>query len=121
MEPISFASLTLGSILTMFPINGEVVTKPTITTHISPAIAGQWEIDLDSSLAMTEEARAKEATPDMQAYETNEPLAMADDGVLHSLKKVVSIFKTTTYLLLHLRLISAEKYITLAQTMRCGR
>ncbi len=61
MEPISFASFTLASILASLPANGEVVTKPTITTHISPAIAGQWEIDLDSSLTMTKDAQARQA------------------------------------------------------------
>ncbi|MGO2226289.1 hypothetical protein [Psychrobacter celer] len=61
MEPISFASFTLASILASLPANGEVVTKPTITTHISPAIAGQWEIDLDSSIMMTKDAQARQA------------------------------------------------------------
>ncbi|MDN5665781.1 hypothetical protein ACTXPE_01710 [Psychrobacter celer] len=61
MEPISFASFTLASILASLPANGEVVTKPTITTHISPAIAGQWEIDLDSSITMTKDAQARQA------------------------------------------------------------
>lgn len=61
MEPISFASFTLASILASLPANGEVVTRPTITTHISPAIAGQWEIDLDSSITMTKDAQARQA------------------------------------------------------------
>ncbi|MGP5490860.1 hypothetical protein [Psychrobacter celer] len=61
MEPISFASFTLASILASLPANGEVVTKPTITTHISPAIAGQWEIELDSSITMTKDAQARQA------------------------------------------------------------
>ena len=61
MEPISFASFTLASILASLPVNGETVTEPTITTHISPAIAGQWEIDLDSSITMTKDAKAQQA------------------------------------------------------------
>ena len=61
MEPISFASFTLASILASLPANGEVVTKPTITTHISPAIAGQWEIELDSSITMTKDAQERQA------------------------------------------------------------
>ncbi|WP_201584015.1 hypothetical protein [Psychrobacter jeotgali] len=54
MEPVSIASFTLASILASLPANNEN-TQPTsqavITTHISPAIVGQWEIDLDSELS----------------------------------------------------------------------
>ena len=73
MEPISFASFTLASILASLPANGEVVSKPTITTHISPAIAGQWEIDLDSSITMTKEAEARQAASKQQKEKSSEP------------------------------------------------
>ncbi|MAE40652.1 MAG: hypothetical protein CML07_07005 [Psychrobacter sp.] len=49
MEPLSFASFTLAGILSTFPAPGQQVSQAVITTHISPAIAGQWEIELDSS------------------------------------------------------------------------
>lgn len=99
MEPISFASFTLASILASLPANGEVVTKPTITTHISPAIAGQWEIDLDSSITMTKEAEARQAAlKSAQNSKTNEPKVMAgsDGGVLtQSEERVLNIQPNT--------------------------
>ena len=84
MEPISFASFTLASILASLPVNGEAVSKPTVTTHISPAIAGQWEIDLDSGITMTKEAEAKQAAPKLLAGKIDEPKVSADaeGGVL---------------------------------------
>ena len=85
MEPISFASFTLASILASLPANGEVVSKPTITTHISPAIAGQWEIDLDSSITMTKEAKARQAAlASTQKSKIDEPKITAgtEGGVL---------------------------------------
>jgi hypothetical protein len=48
MEPVSIATFTLASILASFPATSEPVSQSVITTHISPAIAGQWEIELDS-------------------------------------------------------------------------
>ncbi len=53
MEPLSFASFTLAGILSTFPNPGEQVSQAVITTHISPAIAGQWEIELDNSSDVT--------------------------------------------------------------------
>lgn len=95
MEPISFASFTLASILASLPANGEVVSKPTITTHISPAIAGQWEIDLDSSVTMTKEAQARQAVLDnTQNSKSDEPKITAgtDGGILtQSEERVVNI------------------------------
>lgn len=85
MEPISFASFTLASILASLPVNGETVTEPTITTHISPAITGQWEIDLNSSITMTKEAKAKQAASNaMQDSVSVEPKidAGTDGGIL---------------------------------------
>lgn len=54
MEPLSLASFTLAGILSTFPTAGEQVSQAVITTHISPAIAGQWEIDLERTQAMSE-------------------------------------------------------------------
>ncbi len=84
MEPTTFASFTLASILASLPANGEAVTEPTITTHISPAIAGQWEIDLDSPITMTKEARAKQAAVSEQKPSSAEPKVVAgiDGGIL---------------------------------------
>lgn len=48
MEPISFASFTFAGLLSTFPVQGEQVSQAVITTQISPAIAGQWEIELDN-------------------------------------------------------------------------
>ncbi len=61
MEPVSIASFTLASILASLPVNGEPVSQSVITTHISPAIAGQWEIDLNSDVTMTKEAAINQA------------------------------------------------------------
>lgn len=85
MEPISFASFTLAAVLASLPANSEPVSQSVITTHISPAIAGQWEIDLDSDVTMTKEAAAKQAVSDnVQDIESNEPeiTAEASDGIL---------------------------------------
>jgi hypothetical protein len=100
MEPISFASFTLASILASLPVNGEALAEPTITTHISPAIAGQWEIDLDSSITMTKEAKSKQASlNDMQQPNSIEPKVVAgmDGGVLtQSEERVLKIQPTTS-------------------------
>ena len=105
MEPISFASFTLASILASLPANGEAITKPTITTHISPAIAGQWEIDLDSSAhsthaMMTKEAEANQsASNSAQQPSSVEPKVITgmDGGVLtQSEERVLNITPTTS-------------------------
>lgn len=100
MEPISFASFTLASILASLPANGEVVSKPTITTHISPAIAGQWEIDLDSSITMTKEAEARQAALDKtQNSKSDEPKITVgtDGGILsQSEERVLNIQPNST-------------------------
>jgi len=104
MEPISFASFTLASILASLPANGEAITKPTITTHISPAIAGQWEIDLDSSAhstqaMMTKEAEANQSANTAQQSSNVEPKVMAgmDGGVLtQSEERVLNIQPATS-------------------------
>ncbi|WP_413519760.1 hypothetical protein [Psychrobacter glacincola] len=83
MEPISFASFSLAAILASLPVNGEEVDKPTITTHISPAIAGQWEIDLNSNITMTKEAAARRAaSKSSENIKTNEPKVDAGAGLL---------------------------------------
>lgn len=86
MEPISFASFSLAALLASLPANGEVISKPTITTHISPAIAGQWEIDLDSEITMTKEAEARQAAAlvDGQNVDRDEPriVAGSEGGIL---------------------------------------
>lgn len=85
MEPISFASFSLAALLASLPANGEVISKPTITTHISPAIAGQWEIDLDSGVTMTKAAAAAQATlKDSEQITADEPKVTAgtEGGVL---------------------------------------
>ena len=97
MEPISFASFTLAAVLASLPgNNSEPVSQSVITTHISPAIAGQWEIDLDSGITMTKDAIAKQAASNSaQNIETNEPevTAKAADGVLDQSER--RIFKVT--------------------------
>ncbi|MGP5547216.1 hypothetical protein [Psychrobacter alimentarius] len=86
MEPISFASFSLAALLASLPANGEVISKPTITTHISPAIAGQWEIDLGSEITMTKEAEARQAAAlvDGQNVDRDEPriVAGSEGGIL---------------------------------------
>lgn len=86
MEPISFASFSLAALLASLPANGEVISKPTITTHISPAIAGQWEIDLDSEITMTKEAEARQAAAlvDGHNVDRDEPriVAGSEGGIL---------------------------------------
>ena len=99
MEPISFASFSLASILASLPVNGEAVSKPTVTTHISPAIAGQWEIDLDSGITMTKEAQAKQATSKMELGKIDEPKVGtdADGGVLtQNEKRIVKVQPTSS-------------------------
>ena len=98
MEPISFASFSLAAILASLPVNGEVVDKPTITTHISPAIAGQWEIDLDSNITMTKEAEARQAAlKDNKDIKTNEPKVDAGAGLLtQDEKRIINIQPNTS-------------------------
>lgn len=100
MEPISFASFTLASILASLPANGEPVSQSVIKTHISPAIAGQWEIDLDSEVTMTKEAAARQAAQELtQNIETNEPkiTASTEGGVLtQNEQRILNIKPTST-------------------------
>ncbi|MDE4453811.1 MULTISPECIES: hypothetical protein [unclassified Psychrobacter] len=98
MEPISFASFSLAAILASLPVNGEVVSKPTITTHISPAIAGQWEIDLNNNITMTKEAEARQAAlKDVKNIESDEPKISAGEGLLtQNEKRIINIQPNTS-------------------------
>ncbi len=97
MEPLSFASFSLAAILASLPVNGEAVSKPTITTHISPAIAGQWEIDLNSSITMTKEAEAWQAAlKDKSQIKSNEPKVDAGAGLLTQNEKRLINIQTDT-------------------------
>lgn len=98
MEPLSFASFSLAAILASLPVNGEAVSKPTITTHISPAIAGQWEIDLNSSITMTKEAKARQAAlKDKSQIKSNEPKVDAGAGLLtQNEKRLINIQADTS-------------------------
>lgn len=73
MEPISLASFSLAALLAALPANGEIISKPTITTHISPAIAGQWEIELDSGITMTKAAAAAQSASTDNQPKSDEP------------------------------------------------
>ncbi|GAA0313953.1 hypothetical protein [Psychrobacter aestuarii] len=59
MEPLSIASVTLASILASLPADNEQVSQSVITTHISPAIAGQWELDLPRTAKMGDAVQEK--------------------------------------------------------------
>lgn len=97
MEPVTFASFSLASILAALPMGSEPVSQSNITTHISPAIAGQWEIDLDSEVTMTKAAAAsqKAKVQDERLNEASvEPSITADlaGGVIdQSEQRVVNI------------------------------
>ena len=97
MEPLSFASFSLAAILASLPVTGEVVDKQTITTHISPAIAGQWEIDLNSNITMTKEAEARQAaSKNSKNIKTSEPKVDAGAGLLtQDEKRIINIQPNT--------------------------
>ena len=97
MEPLSFASFSLAAILASLPVNGEISSKPTITTHISPAIAGQWEVDLNSSITMTKEAEAKQAaSKEKKNIKSDEPKSSAGEGLLtQNEKRIINIQPST--------------------------
>lgn len=98
MEPVSFASFTFAFILASLPVNGEVVSKSTITTHISPAIAGQWEIDIDSSNDNMDAINKRLAQSIDLAIPIDEPKVIAGkaDGVLdQSERQIISIKPST--------------------------
>lgn len=86
MEPLSVASVTLASILASLPANNEQISHSNITTHISPAIAGQWVLDLPRTQKMmdviqdnaTEEMTGDSGTSvsERRRYSTSEPTAL---------------------------------------------
>ncbi len=87
MEPISFASFTLAGILSTLPVAGEQVSQAVVTTHISPAIAGQWQIDLQRTEVMSkrvEELAFADEQRELGLSLDNEPAVTATplDGVL---------------------------------------
>lgn len=82
MEPLSFASFSLAAVLAALPADGVPVSQSLITTHISPAIAGQWQIDLSSP--QPQDLNEKKQSASSQMQKSNEPkvaLGMID-GVL---------------------------------------
>lgn len=94
MEPVSIASFTFASILASLPVNGQPVTQSTITTHISPAIAGQWEIDLNNT-----DMTSKRATPpNSQLPANDEPKVIAEiqGGVIEQSEQRIVNMKPTT-------------------------
>lgn len=90
MEPVSIASFTLASILASLPVNGEPVSQSVITTHISPAIAGQWEIDLNSDVTMTKEAAIN------QAMLSAESIGKIEEGAIEQSEQRITNLTPTT-------------------------
>lgn len=95
MEPVSFASLSLAAMLAALPLGSEPVSQSNITTHISPAIAGQWEIDLNSQVTqIPDDAAKKIANQKTTGLGVNEPSVSADmtGGVLEqSEQRIINI------------------------------
>lgn len=89
MEPVSIASVTLASILATMSVNNQPEVQSSITTHISPAIAGQWEIDLDDKKGFASSLASSNAD-DVLASST-EPEITSDNssGVLSQTEKRV--------------------------------
>lgn len=67
MEPTSITAVTLASILSSLSASDAPVSKSVISTHISPAIAGQWEIELDNAAAFSDAASAMIGAAEPQA------------------------------------------------------
>lgn len=57
MEPLSLSSMTLAGLLAALPAPAEPVSQSVINTYITPAIAGQWEIELNNEVAQASECR----------------------------------------------------------------
>lgn len=91
MEPIfSFASISLASILASLPAGNEIASASNITTHISPAIAGQWEIELNNSSAMSNQSMLDSLMLAESASETT-------DGVLdQSERRIITMTPSNT-------------------------
>ena len=104
MEPTSITAVTLASILSSLSASDAPVSQSVISTHISPAIAGQWEIELnneavvsDAASAMigaTESQSSRSSTSDVQMLESdviehdkvtaNDPTLQAQTSTTHS-------------------------------------
>lgn len=94
MEPVSIASFTFASILASLPVNAQPVNQSTITTHISPAIAGQWEIDLNNTDKMSK--RATQPASQLPANDEPKVIAEMQGGVIEqSEQRIVNIKPTT--------------------------
>ncbi|PNK59878.1 hypothetical protein [Psychrobacter sp. FDAARGOS_221] len=48
MEPLSILPVTLASVMATFSTDNANVEQAVITTHVSPEIAGVWELDLQA-------------------------------------------------------------------------
>lgn len=72
MESLSLASFTLASILSSLPAANVPTSQTNITTHISPAIAGQWEVDLEDAQKKAQDKFAK-LSKDNQAQDLKAP------------------------------------------------
>lgn len=46
MESLSFIPMTLASVLASFSVDNSQIEEAVISTHVSPEIAGLWELDL---------------------------------------------------------------------------
>lgn len=49
MEVLSFIPLTLASVLSSFSTDGGNIEEAVISTHVSPEIAGTWELDFQAT------------------------------------------------------------------------
>lgn len=96
MEPVSIASVTLASILASLSVSSEPVSQAVITTHSSPAIAGQWEFDLDSVNAMVD--KTEQSAKPLSAVNIVEPKVTSEslDGVLTQSESSVSTISPMT-------------------------
>lgn len=106
MEPLSIASVTLASILSSLPASDAPVSKSVISTHISPAIAGQWEIELDNPVvnrsaghASADRTSADNKTANQESVVTrpaiNDGATMESDIVHQAQTKVTPVSQKT--------------------------
>ena len=49
MELLSFIPMTLASVLASFSTDSATIEEAVISTHVSPEIAGVWELDLTAT------------------------------------------------------------------------
>lgn len=84
MESLSLASLTLASILSSLPAPNEPISQAKITTHISPAIAGQWEVNLEDAEQKVLQKASKLSNPEISSEKK------ADDKLLAKPSKLLA-------------------------------